>query len=275
MTEEASTFRAEEAKSKLSRRHRVMASRKADEFSHHFEGPEVLDELLEVTCCPLSLDGVVEAMKAAQSQGQSAQDFVPELFPSPPRFQTPDVAKKFFSNLLGLWDEVLRGATVSLPEPATENQPVREKKPKTVAPGPFPPEGPDEAYLQAVWAYLDALDSREKNRLLDRFENRLDGVLAFLDDEAFSDEAYLSVREVLFRIFVLLEVGRASTLDTVPSVASKRALTKAEKNKLPSSIVVFLDAYLEEKNKTSKVSTQEGKSVRNVVNRVLLQWWQA
>ena len=76
----------------------------APEFAHRFENAEVLAELLAIAGSPLSPDEVLQRFRAGRAEGAASSEVIPTLFPGPPRFPHPDVARRLFQNLLGLWD---------------------------------------------------------------------------------------------------------------------------------------------------------------------------
>ncbi len=78
--------------------------RDAPEFVHRFESAEVLAELLGIAGSPLTPAEVLRRFRAGRAEGAEAGEVIPTLFPGPPRFPHPDVARRLFQNLLGLWD---------------------------------------------------------------------------------------------------------------------------------------------------------------------------
>ncbi len=78
--------------------------RDAPGFAHRFEDAEVLAELLAAAGSPLTPEEVLERFRAGRAEGAEAGEVIPALFPEAPRFPHPDVARRLFQNLLGLWD---------------------------------------------------------------------------------------------------------------------------------------------------------------------------
>ena len=152
-------------------------------FAHRFESPEVLAELLAIAGSALSPGEVLARFRAARAEDAEARDVIPTLFPEQPRFPHPDVARRLFQNLLGLWDaSASPGFRLASETPAP-----RWARPEKVGPpGPPGPAGVDLAAVEGVRAWL-AADRRARERLTDSFENRQDALLASLDERGLSD----------------------------------------------------------------------------------------
>src|SRR5205823_989880 len=183
------------------RRPRLVSS----DFVRRFESKAMLDELLDACGAELITEDVVGVFKEASAAQEQASEIIPSLFEGEPRFEDPALARRLYQNLLGLWDLVQSGARIDLSEVAPA--PPREKKPRAPAPKPFGKEGPDEGFVESAWRWLEDLDKRDKDRLLHAFENRQDALLAFLDEQAMSDEAYACARFLLFELFSMIEAG--------------------------------------------------------------------
>lgn len=248
-------------------------ARRDDAFVHRFEGPEVLEGLLELVQCPLTFEGVVAAMKEAQALGQTAQGFIPELFETPPRFPDPALARKFFQNMLGLWDELSLGRSV-------EAKPERQEREKKVRPQPppfFGASGPTEEYLASARRYLKALDRREQDRLQHKFENRQDALLNFLDEQAFSDEAYACARSLLLETFSLLEAGWEKGVAAVSPAQLSAPLQEDSLEELPLALRKLVDEEVgrAESRTPAPWSASEGAALRSRVHQGVWALWQA
>src|SRR5688572_12919776 len=86
------------------------------DFVHHFEGAQVLDGLLELAGASHDSLTVLAHMRQAHAEGRSSQEVIPHLFGREPRFESPELARRLFQNLLGLWDLVEEGKPVRLEE---------------------------------------------------------------------------------------------------------------------------------------------------------------
>src|SRR4051812_49750743 len=98
-----------------------MGRRDRAPFEHAFEGKEVLDGLLNLAGARVDTEGAVVRMREALRHGEPRESVVPTLFDGEPHFADPDLARRLFQNLLGLWDVLARGQALSLdaaPAPA-------------------------------------------------------------------------------------------------------------------------------------------------------------
>src|SRR5687767_12590014 len=176
-----------------------MGRSKRPEFDRAFEGRAVLDELLQLTGVPLDTDGVVVRMREGLRNRESTSAVIPSLFNGEPRFPDPSLAHRMFQNLLGLWDLLAAGATIPPDvKSAGAERPKRVKRPtRPDPPGHFPDQGPDEAWVEAAWKYLDEAPERDVDRLEHSFENRQDALVGFLDEAGLSDEGFSLARHLL------------------------------------------------------------------------------
>src|SRR5512144_980203 len=152
-----------------------------------YEGPAVLSELLQRAGSPYPADEVAKRFRRAQAEGAERSEAIPSLFPSEPRFGSPDEARRLYANLFGLWARVAAGLSanddrpVPGPGPKTQRDGVPEESaapaPQADEPARLPARGsvgggqlPSEV-VEAVWKHLDALSEREQRRLHHRFES--------------------------------------------------------------------------------------------------------
>lgn len=185
-----------------------MGGRDRAPFEHAFEGKEILDELLEVAGARVDTEGAVVLMREALRNGEPRESVVPTLFPGEPRFPNPELARRLFQNLLGLWDLLARGHPVPLDAPRSEGPRARDApKPIPERPPPFEGDAPDEAWVEAAWKYLDEAPEREITRLEHSFENRQDALVGFLDEQGLPDELFGLARQLLFELHALIELG--------------------------------------------------------------------
>jgi hypothetical protein len=217
-----------------------MGRRERAPFDHAFEGKEVLDELLDIAGSRLDTEGAVVRMREGLRNGEAREAVVPTLFDGEPRFPDPELARRTFQNLLGLWDLLSRGQPLILdtPEPR-EPRSRAAKRPIPERPPPFEGDAPDEAWVEAAWKYLDEAPERELTRLEHSFENRQDALLGFLDEQGLPDEVFTLARQLLFELHALIELGWP------PGVRSlaRAELQEAERGQPPPAA---LQAYADE-----------------------------
>lgn len=132
-------------------------------LERHFEGPEILADLLDLAQCPLGLEDVREEFEAAVEEGSTPGDVLPLLWEGEPRFPSAADARRTFSNLLGLWDAIAEGQVGVLIVPEQD---------------PAAPLSP--AFVEAAWVEFDGLDERELQRDRDRYENLQADVAEFV-----------------------------------------------------------------------------------------------
>jgi hypothetical protein len=241
--------------------------RDGSEFVHRFESREVLGELLAAADSPLGPEEVLERFRAARSEGAEAAEVIPSLFPEPPRFPHPDVARRLFQNLLGLWDATASG-TFAFRAPE-----ARVTRPPSVArPGPPGPAGPDAAHLAKVRAWL-ASDRRARERLTDSFENRQDVLLSSLDERGLSDEGWGVLRHLAFEMHAVLELADGAAPASVPP----EALEGDPAATVPGVLVGLVDQALApaEQDVKGPVPEAERETVRRLGRQVLGALWAA
>ncbi|MBI5066910.1 MAG: hypothetical protein HZB56_01635 [Deltaproteobacteria bacterium] len=140
-----------------------------------YEGPEALTALLARAGSPLDAGEVQGRFAEAQARGLDRSTVIPGLFPSEPRFGSPDEARRLYQNLFGLWERVAAGP----PGEEAPPPPPRERP-------PLPPRGslrgelvPPEL-VEAVWQELDALGPAGRRRADARFESSQPDLSAWL-----------------------------------------------------------------------------------------------
>jgi hypothetical protein len=213
-------------------------------FERHFEGAELLDGLLELAGSPLDANEVLARFVAGHQAGEPSSTIIPTLFEGEPQFPSPEIARRLYQNLLGLWDLVASGRKVEL-EPTAH--PPREKKPRPSPPPPFEDAGPDAAFVEATWRYLEELprgDPRALERLVHIFENRHDALVQWLDEQDLPEDAYQAVRYLVFELSAMLELGWPQGLAAVPRTALDAA--PEDGAALPAALRTFVDEALAE-----------------------------
>lgn len=175
-----------------------------------YEGPEVLQDLLTRSGCELTVDDVREEFHAAVEEGTQANEVLPLLWELEPRFDSPEMARRTFVNLFGLWDEVEAGFSDEL----------------VVLPVEQDPDAPlTQRYVDHAWAKLDALSEKDARRARDRYENVHGDAPAWLFEQLahLSQTAVETALELCFELYWIAEDARG---DRVPR-ANRAALEAA------------------------------------------------
>jgi len=240
--------------------------RAAPEFVHRFESPEVLRELLDVAGSTLEPEEVLKRFRSARAEGAEAPDVIPTLFPDAPRFPHPDIARRLFENLLGLWD-ASAAADFRL-----DGTTPRQRPEKMAPPGAPGPGGVDLPAVEAVRAWL-AADRRARERLTDSFENRQDALLGSLDERGLSDEGWGVLRQLAFELHAVLEHADGAAPASVPP----EALEGDPAAKAPVELIGLVDQALApaEQDGTGPVTATERDAARTLGRQVLGALWSA
>ncbi len=241
------------------------------DFVPHFEGPQTLDELLELSGSPCDTAEVLARMQAAQAEGEPRDAVIPTLFEGEPHFASPEVARRLFQNLLGLWEMVGEGRPVRLDEGP---RPPRPKKVKPVPPPPFAPGEPSAEFVEAAWRYLED-DEKERTRRQHAFENRQDALLGALDAAGLTDEGYAVARYLLFELHAMLELGWPPGLASVdPTVLEKPG---TEVPPVPQALAAYAEESLfeAEQDEEQPLASEELARVRTLVRSGLSALWRA
>jgi hypothetical protein len=241
------------------------------EFVRHFEGAQVLDGLLDLAGTPHDSLTVLAHMRQAHAEGRPPSEVIPSLFEREPRFESPELARRFFQNLLGLWDLVEEGKPVRLEDGP---RPPRPKKQKVEPPAVFAPGEPDAAFVEAAWRYLED-DEKARARLHDAFENRQDALLGELDAAGLTDEGYAVARHLLFELHAMLELGWPQGVTSVPPEALRG--TGTELPPVPMAIAAYADEALfeAEQDEEHPLAPEELTRVRSLVKHGMAALWGA
>jgi hypothetical protein len=241
------------------------------DFTRQFEGAQTLDGLLDLAGSPCDTAEVLARMRAAHAEGRPHSDVIPTLFSEEPRFPSPELARRLYQNLLGLWDLVEEGKAVRLEEEGP--RPPRPKKEKPAQPAPFHPEVPSGEFVEAAWRYLED-DEKARTRLLHAFENRQDGLLGALDAAGLTDEGYGVARHLLFELHAMLELGWPPGLSFVDPAALEK---DSDAPPVPDTLQTYADEALfeAEQDEEHPLSPEELERVRTLVRRGLAALWRA
>lgn len=134
-------------------------------LERNYEGQSVLNTLLEASGCELSEEEVIEEFRCGVEEGSEPSDIIPLLWEREPHFQSPDDARRTFSNLFGLWDIIQKeqvGDLITL-IPATDIE------------RPLTP-----AYTEQLWKAFGRLSDGDFKKTQSRFENQSDGLGQYL-----------------------------------------------------------------------------------------------
>jgi hypothetical protein len=243
------------------------------DFTRQFEGAPTLDGLLELAGSPCDTTEVLARMREAHAGGEPHSAVIPTLFESEPRFPSPEVARRLYQNLLGLWDLVVEGKAVRLEEGP---RPPREKKAKPVPPPPFAPGEPGPEFVEAAWRYLED-DEKARARLSDAFENRQDALVGALDAAGLTDEGYAVARHLLFELHAMLELGWPAGVASVDpaEVEGKKGMPEAPP--VPGALQAYVDEALfeAEQDEELPLAPEELARVRALVGRGMAALWRA
>ena len=128
------------------------------EMDRTFEGDEVLAGLLGEARSSCDVAQVRRRFAEALARGQAAGEAIATLWEAEPRFASPSLARRVYSNLFGLWDSLGPAPSPGPKAPAPE--------PEWDGPGQLTPD-----FVEAAWRWLEDLPPKEMQRLLHRFEN--------------------------------------------------------------------------------------------------------
>jgi hypothetical protein len=156
----------------------------ASSLARIYEGPELLDKLLQKAGASVDVRGLIERFREAIAQDKVPPEVIPGLFPQEPRFSGPDDAMRFYANLFGVWDlltagvpeeEILRGPVEVEEEEAEEEEPEEQGLNGTEV--QLPPRGSVQGnqvpveIVDATWQLLGEMQPRERTRHQDRYAN--------------------------------------------------------------------------------------------------------
>jgi hypothetical protein len=178
-----------------------------------YEGPEVLSLLLSKAGSPHDADAVAAAFQRAHEAGEPRAAVIPTLFPDEPRFDSPDAARRLYSNLFGLWSRVAAGLGPHDDAPAVLDEPP--------PPPPLPERGlaPGDAVpadvVDATWRHLAAAPPREVQRRRDRFGNVQPDLVAWLEATPLPEPGALAALELAFEAWTTFDLAFGDRLGMV------------------------------------------------------------
>ena len=234
--------------------------------TRHFEGRARLDKLLASCGSLADSESVAHAFTQAQKDGVPASVVIDALFEDEPRFSHRDDAPALFGNLLGLWDLLERGVEIDLTSAAERR--AEESLPALSPPPRYSKEGPNTEWLNQAFAYFESCTERERTRLHDAFENRLNNLVTWLESKADEDVVYGTAYDVLFELFVLLELGAPNGV--------KRVDVPAEPSDIPKALATWAEeavfqATTDEEEPMSEAAAQQ---LQRLITEGLQALWQ-
>lgn len=246
-----------------------MSRSKRQDFVRRFEGAQTLDGLLDLAGSPCDTREALSRMQEAHAQGLGSDEVIPSLFDGEPHFPSPDVARRLYQNLLGLWDLVQEGRNVRLEAPTP-----KVKKARPLPPTPFAPGEPDTAFVESAWRYLED-EEKARVRLMHAFENKQDGLLGVLDAAGLGDEGYALARHLLFELYAMLELGWPPGVASVAPKALEDVGTDALP--VPEALAAYADEALfeAEHDEERPLPADELARVRTLARRGLAALWGA
>ncbi len=213
------------------------------DLPRRYEGQTVLAELLSKAGSPYSIDDVKALFEEAIAEKETPSATFPELFEAEPHFASPEVAKRLYGNLFGLWDRIAQGET-SEPTPEKPGKPERPGKqvapPMPEAPAPVSGREIDDAFVEAAFHFIEALPERERQKRFDRFEQRESEYLQALHLLKLSAGAEQVGLDLGFELFVIAELALGERVGRT-DFASLRSTQTSKAQPQPA-----LSRYLEE-----------------------------
>jgi hypothetical protein len=178
-----------------------------------YEGPEVLSALLGRAGSPHDAEQVAAAFARAQKAGEPRSAVIPGLFPQEPQFDTPDAARRLYSNLFGLWARLAAGLGPhdDAPEVVPEPPPLPELPERGSVPGDLVPAD----LVEAAWRSLAAAAPREVQRRRDRFQNVQPDLLAWLEAAPLPEAGALAATDLAFETWAMFDQAFGDRLAAV------------------------------------------------------------
>jgi hypothetical protein len=209
-----------------------------------YEGPELLSALLARAGSPHDVEAVAAVFVRAQKAGENRSSVIPGLFPEEPHFDSPEAARRLYSNLFGLWERVAagRGAHDDAPEVVAEPPPA----PPLPERGSIAGEVVPADVVEAAWRHLAASAPRELQRRRDRFMNVQPDLVAWLEATPLPESGGLAAMDLAFELWAMLDQAFGERLGTV----DYRELRELEREPPPieapqPALAAYVDEQLE------------------------------
>lgn len=213
----------------MSRRNRMTGTGAPGGMVPIYEGPEVLTALLRKAGSPNDVESVAAAFARAQEAGEPRSAVIPGLFPEEPRFDSPDAARRLYSNLFGLWARLAAGLGVhdDAPEVVPEPPPPPPLPERGAVPGNVVPAD----VVEVTWRHLAAASPREAQRRRDRFTNVQPDLVAWLEATPLAASGALAATDLAFEAWAMFDQAFGERLDAV----HYRALRELEREPPPAA----------------------------------------
>lgn len=241
---------------------RAMA-RRDDDIERSFEGRDALQKLLTASGSLADVEDVYFAFQKAAQEGVPPPVVIQALWDDEPRFAKPADARRLFSNLLGLAQLAASGKRVDLGKKVE-----RLARQKAVKPAPFGADGPDEAFVEAAWRYLEDAP-KERQRLAHAFDNRQDALASWLDEAGLGDAAFGLARHLVGEAFALLELGGAKVGPVSPAQLPKGP------DAAPQALKAWLEERVQEALDDDALPEPDAAEVRAIAGRAVAGLWAA
>ena len=238
------------------------------ELDRRFEGRARLQELLEKAGVIADVEDVAAAFTAAQKDELPPATVINALFEDEPSFSSPKDARALFGNLFGLWELLLTGATVDLKAPT-----VRPKAaPAPPLPTFFPKEGPDEAWVERAWRYLEVVPAKHRQKLEHAYDHRTDWMVTWLDEQGLSELGFAFAQHLLFELFAMLELGSPKGVGVVDV-----PVNKDEAGLGPPALAAYAEeaVFEAEHDEEEPLPQEEARRLHSIMGQALGALWKA
>ena len=238
------------------------------ELERHFEGRARLQELLEKAGVLADVEDIAEAFRAAQKDGAAAATVISALFENEPRFSSPKEASALFGNLFGLWELLEGGGSLDLATP------LKRAKLPTAAPAPtfFPKEGPDDAWVERAWRWLDLSSPKDMQKLRHAYDHRTDSLVTWLDERGLSELAFAHAQLLLFELFAMLELGCPKGLGLCDAPVEPDAVIS-----VPPALAAYAEeaVFEAEHDDEEPLPGEEARRLQSLMGQALGALWKA
>ena len=242
--------------------------REGAELDRHFDGRARLQELLAKAGVEMDVDQVAEAFRAAQKDDQPAAPVIHALFEDEPHFPSVKDARALFGNLFGLWELLQTGASVDLKAPMVRSKPPLPPS----APPFFPREGPDEAWVEQAWRYVEVAPPKEHQRLRHAYDHRTDWVVTWLDEQGLSELGFGFAQHLLFELFAMLELGSPKGIGV-----AEAPVNKDEAIWVPPALTAYAEeaVFEAEHDEEEPLPQEEARRLHSIMGLALGALWKA